>query len=126
MTVSEKPGRADVYRTFLMPSSLGQRPTECRLSVNSEAMESEGLCTKLPTFPIMAPPGRGLKLQPGLVVAIEPIFCMGKPDVIVAEDGWTTSTRDGTTVAHFEHTVAVTKDGPDVLTLPSADCRSAP
>jgi methionyl aminopeptidase len=77
-----------------------------------------------PHIPNYGSPGRGPKLQPGLVVAIEPILSMGKPDVVVAEDGWTTSTRDGTTVAHFEHTVAVTDDGPDVLTLPSADSRS--
>ena len=50
---------------------------------------------------------------------------MGKPDVVVAEDGWTTSTRDGATVAHFEHTVAITEDGPDVLTLPVANSGEA-
>ena len=78
-----------------------------------------------PHIPNYGSPGRGPKLKPGLVVAIEPILSMGKPDVVVAEDGWTTSTRDGTTVAHFEHTVAITADGPDVLTLPGANSRRA-
>ena len=78
-----------------------------------------------PHIPNYGSPGRGPKLQSGLVVAIEPILCLGNPEVVVAEDGWTTSTRDGTTVAHFEHTVAVTEDGPDVLTLPPADSGSA-
>lgn len=74
-----------------------------------------------PHIPNYGSPGRGPKLKPGLVVAIEPILSMGKPDVVVAEDGWTTLTRDGTAVAHFEHTVAITADGPDVLTLPGAN-----
>ena len=78
-----------------------------------------------PHIPNFGSPGRGPKLKPGLVVAIEPILSMGKPDVVVAEDGWTTSTRDGATVAHFEHTVAITEDGPDVLTLPVANLEGA-
>lgn len=78
-----------------------------------------------PHIPNYGSPGRGPKLKPGLVVAIEPILSMGKPDVVVAEDGWTTSTCDGTSVAHFEHTVAITADGPDVLTLPAPDFRRA-
>ena len=79
-----------------------------------------------PHIPNFGSPGRGPKLKPGLVVAIEPILSMGKPDVVVAEDGWTASTRDGATVAHFEHTVAITEDGPDVLTLPVANLEGAP
>lgn len=64
------------------------------------------------------PPGRGPRLQPGLVLAIEPILSLGAPEVEVAEDGWTTRTRDGSLAAHFEHTVAITEEGPWVLTLP--------
>ena len=61
-------------------------------------------------------PGRGPRLAEGMVFAIEPMVNMGKPAVKVLADGWTAVTRDGSLSAHFEHTVAVTKDGPFVLT----------
>jgi methionyl aminopeptidase len=51
-----------------------------------------------------------------MVLAIEPMVAMGKPDVRILADGWTAVTRDGSLAAHFEHTVAVTADGPLVLT----------
>src|SRR5216683_2681728 len=63
-------------------------------------------------------PGRGLRLQEGMVFAIEPMVNVGGPDVRVLEDDWTAVTTDGTKSAHFEHTVAVTSDGPWVLTRP--------
>src|SRR5688572_1430374 len=61
-------------------------------------------------------PGRGPRMVEGMVFAIEPMVNMGRPAVKVLADGWTAVTRDGSLSAHFEHTVAVTKDGPDVLT----------
>jgi methionyl aminopeptidase len=61
-------------------------------------------------------PGHGPRLAEGMVLAIEPMVNMGKPAVRVLRDGWTAVTRDGSLSAHFEHTVAVTKDGPRVLT----------
>ena len=64
------------------------------------------------------PPGRGPRLQPGLVLAIEPILSLGAHQVEVDEDGWTTRTRDGALAAHCEHTVAITEEGPWILTLP--------
>ncbi len=63
-------------------------------------------------------PGRGLRLQEGMVFAIEPMVNVGGPDVRVLEDDWTAVTTDGTKSAHFEHTVAVTSNGPWVLTRP--------
>jgi methionyl aminopeptidase len=63
-------------------------------------------------------PGRGLRLQEGMVFAIEPMVNVGGPDVRVLEDDWTAVTTDGTNSAHFEHTVAVTSNGPWVLTRP--------
>ena len=60
--------------------------------------------------------GRGMKLKPGMVMAIEPMVNVGRPDVKILNDGWTAVTVDGTLSAHFEHTVAVTEDGPLVLT----------
>ena len=65
-------------------------------------------------------PGRGPRLAEGMVLAIEPMVNMGRPGVKVLKDGWTAVTRDGSLSAHFEHTVAVTKDGPLVLTERSA------
>jgi methionyl aminopeptidase len=61
-------------------------------------------------------PGRGPRLAEGMTLAIEPMVNMGKAAVKVLADGWTAVTRDGSLSAHFEHTVAVTKDGPLVLT----------
>lgn len=58
----------------------------------------------------------GIKLKPGMVIAIEPMVNVGKPDIKILEDGWTAVTVDGTLSAHFEHTVAVTENGPVILT----------
>jgi methionyl aminopeptidase len=63
-------------------------------------------------------PGRGVKIKEGYVLAIEPMVNAGGPETETLEDGWTVVTRDGSLSAHFEHTVAVTDDGPEVLTLP--------
>jgi methionyl aminopeptidase len=63
--------------------------------------------------------GRGLKLRPGLVIAIEPMFIAGGRDTYVTEpDGWGLRSSDGTRAAHWEHTIAVTPDGPLILTAP--------
>ena len=59
--------------------------------------------------------GRGIKLQEGLVIAIEPMVNQGKKDVRTAPDGWTIISRDRKPSAHFEHTIAVRKNGPDIL-----------
>jgi methionyl aminopeptidase len=61
-------------------------------------------------------PGRGPKLVPGLVLAIEPMVTVGDPATVELEDGWTVVTKDGSRAAHFEHTVAITPQGPWVLT----------
>ena len=61
-------------------------------------------------------PGRGPRLAEGMTLAIEPMVNMGKPAVKVLADGWTAVTKDGSLSAHFEHTVAVGKNGPDILT----------
>jgi methionyl aminopeptidase len=61
---------------------------------------------------------RGVRLQEGLVLAIEPMVNEGGPEVYVREDGWTAATRDGRLSAHFEHSIAVTANGPYILTLP--------
>ena len=69
-----------------------------------------------PQIPNFGDPGRGPQLRPGMVLAIEPMVTMGSWEVKVLDDGWTAVTRDGSLAAHFEHTVAVTEDDPEVLT----------
>lgn len=69
-----------------------------------------------PQVPNYGPPGRGVKLKHGMVLAIEPMINEKGPDVRVLEDGWTAVTCDGGLSAHFEHTVAVTENGPEILT----------
>ncbi len=70
-----------------------------------------------PQVPNFGPRGKGPRLKAGMVLAIEPMINAGKPEVKVLKDGWTAITVDGSYSAHFEHTVAITKDGPLVLTL---------
>ena len=71
-----------------------------------------------PSVPNYGTPGRGVRLLPGMTIAIEPMVNQGGHEVQVQKDGWTTVTRDGKLSAHFEHTVAVTPDGPVILTRP--------
>lgn len=72
-----------------------------------------------PFVPNKARSGRGLRLKPGLVIAIEPSLMAGGSDEYkIATDGWSIMTGDGSTGAHAEHTVAITDEGPTVLTLP--------
>jgi methionyl aminopeptidase len=74
-----------------------------------------------PEVPNFGDPGRGPRLCPGMVLAIEPMVTMGTPEIDVRDDGWTAVTRDGSLSAHFEHTVAITEHGPVVLTrMPGA------
>jgi methionyl aminopeptidase len=71
-----------------------------------------------PNVPNQAPqgPGRGMDLVPGIVLAVEPMAVLGSAEVVELDDGWTVVTRDGRQAAHWEHTVAVTPEGPWVLT----------
>jgi methionyl aminopeptidase len=73
-----------------------------------------------PQIPNYGDPGRGPKLAEGMVLAIEPMVAMGRPETKVLADGWTAVTRDGSLAAHFEHTVAVGAAGPIVLTAPAS------
>ena len=69
-----------------------------------------------PQIPNYGDPGRGPQLKPGLVVAVEPMVNVGGWETRVLADDWTVVTADGSLSAHFEHTIAVTEDGPEVLT----------
>jgi len=68
-----------------------------------------------PQIPNYGPPGKGVKLKPGMVFAIEPMINQGRPEVQILEDQWTAVTVDRMLSAHFEHTVAITENGPDIL-----------
>lgn len=71
-----------------------------------------------PSVPNYGAPGKGARLRPGMAIAIEPMVNMGSHKVKVLRDKWTTVTVDGKLSAHFEHTLAITPDGPVILTLP--------
>lgn len=70
-----------------------------------------------PEVPNFGTPGRGVRLMPGMTIAIEPMVNAGGAGVEVQPDGWTVLTKDGSLSAHFEHTVAITADGPKIMTL---------
>jgi methionyl aminopeptidase len=71
-----------------------------------------------PEVPNYGRPGRGPKLRVGNVYAVEPMINAGSPETFLLEDGWGVVTDDGRLSAHWEHTIAVTDDGPEILTLP--------
>ncbi len=70
-----------------------------------------------PSVPNYGTPGRGVRLIPGMTIAIEPMVNAGTYEVSVLDDEWTTVTKDGRLSAHFEHTIAITSDGPKIMTL---------
>lgn len=69
-----------------------------------------------PAIPNFGQPGTGPVLKPGVTLALEPMVSLGKPDIVVMADGWTVSTRDLSPTAHFEHTIAITNKGSEILT----------
>ncbi|MGC6456126.1 MAG: type I methionyl aminopeptidase [Coraliomargaritaceae bacterium] len=71
-----------------------------------------------PQIPNFGRRGQGPLLKPGMALAIEPMINLGGPEIKILEDGWTAVTRDGKCSAHFEHTVLVTDDEPEILTIP--------
>ena len=73
-----------------------------------------------PSVPNYGKAGKGTRLQPGMTICIEPMVNEGTYKVNTLADGWTIVTADGKLSAHFEHTVAITADGPEILTLPEA------
>jgi len=99
--------------------SAVQRYVEARNYSVVRDFVGHGVGAKLhedPSVPNYGTPGRGVRLLPGMTIAIEPMVNAGGHEVLVLGDGWTTVTRDGSLSAHFEHTVAITPDGPVILT----------
>jgi methionyl aminopeptidase len=116
----------------LCAAQVGNRVTDISAAVEAHALAEgygvvreyvgHGLGRSLhedPQVPNFGRPGRGPKLVPGLVLAVEPMFNLGTADTEVLEDDWTVVTADGTLSAHWEHTVAITDEGPRVLTARS-------
>ena len=69
-----------------------------------------------PHIPNFGEPGHGQLLSEGMTIAIEPMITAGSPDVFLHDDGWSISTEDGSLAAHFEHTIAISEEGAEVLT----------
>ena len=70
-----------------------------------------------PGIPNYGKAGRGIRLEPGMTLAIEPMVIAGKPNICVLDDGWTIVTEDGSLAAHYENTILITEKEPDILTL---------
>jgi len=69
-----------------------------------------------PEVPFVGEPGKGVRLREGMVITIEPMLTIGPPEIYIKEDGWSIMTEKGGRAAQFEHTVAITADGPLILT----------
>ncbi len=70
-----------------------------------------------PGIPNYGKAGKGLRLEPGMTLAIEPMVIQGKPDILELEDGWTIITEDGSLAAHYENTILITEKEPEILTI---------
>ena len=70
-----------------------------------------------PGIPNYGKVGRGIRLEPGMTLAIEPMVIAGKPGILELDDGWTIITEDGTNAAHYENTILITEKEPEVLTI---------
>ncbi|MBI3327933.1 MAG: type I methionyl aminopeptidase [Nitrospinae bacterium] len=84
------------------------------------AFVGHGIGTALheePQLPNFGPPSRGPRLKAGMVLAIEPMVNIGEAEVEILDDGWTVVTADGQLSAHFEHTIAITERGPEILSV---------
>jgi methionyl aminopeptidase len=84
-----------------------------------ESMVGHGVGREMhedPQVPNFGPPGQGPELREGMVLAIEPMINVGRFEVEIGDDGWAIYTKDGSLSAHFEHTVAITRQGPRILT----------
>ena len=100
-------------------SSAIQRYVESRGFSVVRDFVGHGIGTQLhesPEIPNFGTPGKGIRLLPGMTIAIEPMINIGSHEVKILPDGWTVLTKDGSLSAHFEHTVAITPDGPLIMT----------
>ncbi len=97
-----------------------QRYVEARGFSVVRKFVGHGIGTQLheaPEVPNFGTAGRGIRLMPGMTLAIEPMINSGKSDVKILPDGWTVLTTDGSLSAHFEHTIVITPEGPKIMTM---------
>ncbi len=115
----------DMDSTIVAGETLGKISHSIQRLIESANMSvvkrfvGHGIGKKLheqPQVPNFGSEYMGPKLEAGMVIAIEPIATLGEPEVLVLNDGWTSVTKDGALSAHFEHTVAITEEGPRILT----------
>ena len=82
--------------------------------------EGHGIGEKMheePGVPNYGKAGRGIRLEPGMTIAVEPMVIMGNPDILQLDDGWTIISEDGSPAAHYENTILITENEPEILTL---------
>lgn len=99
--------------------AIGSFVTENGLSIPHD-FTGHGVGTSVhedPTVPNFGRPGRGALLKEGMTIAVEPMVHLGRPQTRVLADRWTVKTKDGSLAAHYEHTIAITKDGYEILTM---------
>ena len=113
---SSRCGPATTSATSPRRSSGRSRTRASRSSAPWSATGSAARCTRSRRSPTSASPARGRELEEGMVLAIEPMVNVGGPLVRMGDDGWAVYSEDGSLAAHFEFTVAVTADGPRILT----------
>ena len=70
-----------------------------------------------PGIPNYGKPGKGIRLEPGMTLAVEPMVIVGRPNILELDDGWTIVTEDGSLAAHYENTILITENEPEILTL---------
>lgn len=107
------------YRLGDISSAIGNYIVENGFSVVKE-FQGHGIGKDMhedPGIPNYGKPGKGIRLMPGMTLAIEPMVIAGSDQVIELEDGWTIASEDGTLTAHYENTVLITENEPQILTL---------
>lgn len=107
------------YRIGDISHAIGQFVESNGYSVVKE-FQGHGIGTQMhedPGIPNYGKAGKGMRIEPGMTLAIEPMVIMGKPGILQLDDGWTIVTEDGTNAAHYENTVLITENDPEVLTL---------
>lgn len=107
------------HRVGDISNAIGEFVKKNGFSVVKE-FQGHGIGRKMheePGVPNYGTAGRGIRLEPGMTIAVEPMVIMGKPGILELDDGWTIITEDGTKAAHYENTILITENEPEVLTL---------
>ena len=109
-------GPVSIWVTSARQSSSTRKHTVTQWCVIMWGTELAAACTKTRRYPTIGKPGQGPKIKAGYVFAVEPMINLGTHHTKVLADGWTVVTLDGKPSAHAEHTIAITEEGPEVLT----------